>query len=366
MSLVLYRKYRPQKFSQVIGQNFVIKVLQGEIKLGRVAHAYLFTGPRGLGKTTVARIFAKAVNCPNLDIKKEIEPCNKCLICKEITAGSSLNLVEIDGASNRGIDEIRALKEKVRFPPPTGKKKVFVIDEVHMLTTEAFNALLKTLEEPPEFAIFILATTEPHRLPETIISRCQRFDFKKVGAKEIIKRLKMIVRQEKREVDDKVLENIAYHSEGCVRDAESLLGQVLSLADGKITLEQASLVFPPQNLDLLIDFARLILEKKTSLAIEKINSIMEEGIDLERFREDFLEFLRKALLLRQGVSFDNFNWSDLEMKKVKELVGSVETEQLINVIEEFLKIPSFSRYSPIPQLPFEIAILNLSHNVHEV
>jgi len=357
--MVLYRKYRPQNFGQVIGQNFIIQTLQGEIKFNRLSHAYLFAGPRGLGKTTVARILAKAVNCPNLDIKKEIEPCNQCSICREITSGSSLNLIEIDGASNRGINEIRELKEKVRFPPPTGKKKVFIIDEVHMLTTEAFNALLKTLEEPPEFAIFILATTEPHQLPETIISRCQRFDFKKVKAEEIINRLKMIVKEEKREVDNKVLEQIAFHSEGCVRDAESLLGQILSLSEGKITLDEASLVFPSENLDLLIEFSHLILEKKTSLAIKKINQIMEEGIDLDQFRENLLEFLRKILLLKQGVDLNNFNWSDAEMAKIKNLIKSVEINEIIEIIEEFLKIPDFSRYSPVPQLPFELCLLKL-------
>lgn len=357
--MVIYRKYRPQKFNQVIGQDFIVQVLQSEIKLNQIAHAYLFAGPRGLGKTTLARILAKAVNCPNLDIKKEIEPCNKCTICQEITNGSSLNLIEIDGASNRGINEIRELKEKVRFPPPRGKKKVFIIDEVHMLTTEAFNALLKTLEEPPEFAIFILATTQPYRLPKTIISRCQRFDFKKVKADEIVKRLKMIVKQEKRKVDNKVLENIAYHSEGCVRDAESLLDQILSLSDNKITLEEASLVFPAKHLDQFIEFGRLILEKKIALAIKKINQFMEEGVDLDQFREDFIEFLRKVLLIKQGVKFDNFNWSDKEMNEVSKLVNSAQVDDIINIIEEFLKIPVLSRYSPVPQLPFELAILKL-------
>ncbi|MCD6097186.1 DNA polymerase III subunit gamma/tau [bacterium] len=359
MSLVLYRKYRPQRFDQVIGQDFIVKILQSEIKHNRLAHAYLFAGPRGLGKTTVARILAKAVNCLNLDIKKEIEPCNQCEVCRAINSESSFNLIEIDGASNRGIDQIRELKEKVRFPPSIGKKKVIIIDEVHMLTIEAFNALLKTLEEPPEFTIFILATTEPHQVPETIISRCQRFDFKKVPADKIVQRLGKIAQMEKKKVPKDVLKDIAYYSQGCVRDAETLLGQVLSLPGKEITADQASLFFPRHDFGLLLDFSRLLLEKNTSQAIKKLNEISEQGLDLDQFRQNLLEFFRKLLLLKQGVDIESFTWSDKEKQEVEKILKIAKTKALVKIIEELLKISTFARYSPIPQFPFEIAIVRI-------
>ena len=224
MSNTLYRKYRPQIFAEVISQNHVKTTLANAITMDKVAHAYLFAGPRGIGKTTLARILAKALNCNEKD---KLEPCTKCSSCLEIAEGRSLDLIEIDAASNRGINEIRELREQVRVSPSKEKFKVFIIDEVHMLTNEAFNALLKTLEEPPAHAIFILATTEIHRIPETIISRCQRFDFKKIPIPETVKHLEFLVKQEGIKVEKKVIENIARFSQGYLRDAISMLGQIL-------------------------------------------------------------------------------------------------------------------------------------------
>ena len=262
MTTTIYRKYRPQIFKEIIGQEYIKQTLQNEIAAGKIAHAYIFSGPRGVGKTTLARVFAKSINCENRK-ENESEPCNKCASCEDIATGRSLDLIEIDAASNRGINEIRELRERTRFAPVKSKYKVFIVDEVHMLTIEAFNALLKTLEEPPEYIIFILCTTEIHKVPETIISRCQRFDFKTIDIKEITKRLETIVKAEGIKADKKVLKNIAYHSEGHPRDAESLLAQVLALVteDKKIDLEQLELILPSSDFDLVLKLIKSLAKR---------------------------------------------------------------------------------------------------------
>ena len=226
-NLVLYRKYRPQTFAEIIGQEHVVQTLTNAISSGMISHAYLFAGPRGSGKTTIARLLAKAVNCEN---RKGFEPCNQCSSCLEISAGRALDLIEIDAASHRGIDEMRELRDGIRFIPTKSKYKVFIIDECHQLTKEAANALLKTLEEPPGHAIFILATTEIHKMIPTIISRCQRFDFRKLTLPEIIKRLEIVSGKEKARIEKPALELIAINSGGSIRDAESLLDQVLTFS----------------------------------------------------------------------------------------------------------------------------------------
>ena len=233
----LYRKYRPQTFAHLVGQDHVSQTLLSALRLGRVSHAYLFTGPRGTGKTSTARLVAKALNC--LD-ESSVEPCNACEICMEIADGRLIDIIEIDAASNRGIDEMRDLREKIHFAPTRAKLKVYIIDEVHMLTKEAFNALLKTLEEPPEHVYFVLATTEVHKIPETILSRCQRFDFQRIPVKVLVDRLSFIAQEEKIEVEEKALEMIAHHAEGGLRDAIGLLEQMA--ADGSLTVERVSTV----------------------------------------------------------------------------------------------------------------------------
>src|SRR3989339_2047478 len=292
----LYRKYRPQKFSELIGQNHIKITLQHELERGEIGHAYLFCGPRGLGKTTTARLFAKAVNCVNRK-DGESEPCNKCNSCTSIMTGNSVDMIEIDAASHTGVDNVREnIIENARFAPSRLKYKVFIIDEVHMLSTSAFNALLKTLEEPPAHAIFILATTEAQKLPATIISRCQRFNFKKVGFDNMIERLEGICKSEKIKVDKKVLERIVNKSDGCVRDAESLLGQILSLDLKNISSEDAEMILPTSNIGSILEFINLILDKQAAAGVEMIQKLIDDGVNLEQFAYDTIEALRLAMI----------------------------------------------------------------------
>ena len=364
-NLVLYRKYRPQKFSEVVGQEETVKILKNEIKQDKLAHAYLFAGPRGVGKTTLARILAKTVNCANRK-KEETEPCNKCLSCQEISGGKSFDLIEIDAASNRGINEIRELKERIRFLPTMSRYKVFIIDECQMLTPEAFNALLKTLEEPPSYAIFILATTQVYKLPETIISRCQNFNFTKISLDKIVKYLREIAKKENIKISEKVLKTVAYRSEGCVRDALSLLGQIFALKGEEImpreiTLEEAELVIPPAQLNLVIKFFDCLIKKEKGAAIESINKLLSEGGDLEQFITDLIDFLRKVLLEKVGVLDETYKvqLDEESNKNLTKLAEAVDFKELVGIIERFIKVKTGFEYNEIPQLPVELAILEV-------
>ncbi|MEK7519244.1 MAG: DNA polymerase III subunit gamma/tau, partial [Patescibacteria group bacterium] len=264
MSLVLYRKYRPQNFSEIIGQEHVVQTLKNALQKGLISHAYLFSGSRGSGKTTIARLLSKAVNCEKL---KGSEPCNACSSCKEIQEGRAIDLIEIDAASHRGIDEMRELRDGIKFAPAKSKYKVFIIDEAHQLTKEAANALLKTLEEPPRHAIFILATTEIHKMIPTIISRCQRFDFRKLTIEEIIKRLELLAKKEKVNIEKAALELIALNSGGSLRDAESLLDQVLTFSGvlsgkGQIKAEDIKELLGLVEVRLVSQFCDYLVQKK--------------------------------------------------------------------------------------------------------
>ena len=285
----LYRKWRPQKFDDMVGQTAVTKTLKNAIIHHKTSHAYLFTGPRGTGKTSAAKIFAKAINCLN---PQDGEPCNDCLLCKGITEGTIGDVIEIDAASNNGVEEIRDIRDKARYAPTQATYKVYIIDEVHMLSTGAFNALLKTLEEPPKNVIFILATTEPHKIPATIISRTQRFDFRRITNDEIIQRLRYILEQEEIAYEEEALSVIARCANGGMRDALSLLDQVISFSDDKVSFEQAIQVSGSLTDDLMIEFIRLLTQQQAQAALLQLQDLLLLGKEASRLIEEWLEFSR--------------------------------------------------------------------------
>ncbi|MFH2018535.1 MAG: DNA polymerase III subunit gamma/tau [bacterium] len=292
----LYRKYRPQTFENVIGQTHIIQTITNEISMGRVAQAYLFSGSRGVGKTTTARLLAKAMNCQNRKDGK-FEPCEECLSCKEITGGRSIDVIEIDAASQTGVDNVREnIIENAQFKPTASKFKIFIIDEVHMLSNSSFNALLKTLEEPPAHAIFILATTELHKLPDTVISRCQRFNFKKIKFDDMLKRLEELAKSEGVKIDKDVLKRIINKSDGCLRDAESLLGQIFSLNIKKITTEDAQMILPTADAETVLNYVECLIQKNAGDAIRTVNHLGESGASLDQFAHDLFEILRLMII----------------------------------------------------------------------
>ncbi len=349
---VLYRKYRPQTFSEVLGQKHVVQTLKNQVLGGSVAHAYLFTGGRGIGKTSIARILAKAVNCLQVN---EGNPCGECDICKQIEAGQFLDLVEIDAASNTGVDNIRDLIDHVKFSPAVGKYKVFIIDEVHMLSKGAFNALLKTLEEPPQHAIFILATTEINKVPPTIISRTQRFDFVSPSIKDLSEHLTGIVKQEKLKLKPEIVELVAANAQGSTRDALSLLDKVLSLGDNP-AIEDCLNLLGVTDIALSENLFSLIVGESVAEVPAFFDGLLEHGTDFSIFNKDFLEYLRKALVLKvaPGVSPA---LSVEHSEKLVELTAKLSLQDVIFVIRLFLRSYKDLPSSPSPEIPLLLAAL---------
>jgi DNA polymerase III subunit gamma/tau len=363
-TLVLYRKYRPKTFSEVIGQEHVVKTLTNAVESDMVSHAYLFSGPRGSGKTTIARLLAKAVNCQN---RKGSEPCNKCPSCLEINQGRAMDLVEIDAASNRGVDEMRDLREGIKFSPSKLKYKVFIIDECHQLTKEAANALLKTLEEPPSHAIFILATTEIHKMIPTIVSRCQRFDFRRLTVEEIVKKMGKIVREENVKIEKEALELIASNSGGSVRDAESLLDQILtysySLKGKVIGAEDIKILLGLVDISMINKMTGFLLEGKRSEAITFLNETVEKGKDPQEFAKALISYLRQILILKIDPALEDYaavGFTKEEKERIKEQARKFKEGDLRLALKLFLRAENEIKYSSIPQLPLELAIIESS------
>ena len=367
MAQTLSQKYRPKNWEELVGQNHIKITLENEIKEDKLAHAYLLCGPRGIGKTTVARLLAKSINCEKL--VKKYEPCNKCSACTGIVENRALDIIEIDAASNTGVDNVREnIINNARVAPSSLKYKVFIIDEVHMLSISAFNALLKTLEEPPANTIFILATTEVHKVPATIISRCQRFDFKRANIDDVVDRLEKITKAEGIKTSREILEKIARQSEGYLRDAESLLGQILSLTDKEITGEMVDLVIPRSDLNLMVGFFVALVDKDLSTSLEIINKLAEEGVELTEFTKEFIEFNRKLLLYKVGLQAEVLTYFDFDKeirKKLVEKLKQVSVMQLKQIIELFIVKSREVKYSALPQLPLELAAVELSGNDEE-
>ncbi|MFC1480707.1 DNA polymerase III subunit gamma/tau [Candidatus Neomarinimicrobiota bacterium] len=349
---VLSRKWRPQSFQDLIGQQHVAKTLQNAIDRGRVAHAYIFTGARGVGKTTTARLLAKILNCQNVQNQN---PCNSCQPCVEITRGNNLDVLEIDGASNRGIEEIRELREAVKYPPTVGNYRIYIIDEVHMLTTPAFNALLKTLEEPPSHVKFILATTDPQKVPQTILSRTQRFDFKRISAREIADHLAKILATEEIESDDAALLHLARMADGSMRDGLSLLDQVIAYQDGKIDEDTIILVFGIVGDTYYISLLNHIAERNRTGILEQVKEMFEGGYDIQEIWQGLNQFLRDAIILAE-----TGDMSLTARANTFDLPDDMDTADLINLLEIGLKTESKLRHSRQPRILVEQQLLKMA------
>jgi DNA polymerase-3 subunit gamma/tau len=350
---VLARKWRPQQFDEVVGQDHITQTLVNAIEQNRLAHAYLFVGPRGIGKTSMARVFAKALNCVKGPTPK---PCDKCDSCKEIAAGTSLDVLEIDGASNNSVDQIRDLRDNVRYAPARGKFKIYIIDEVHMLSTAAFNALLKTLEEPPAHVKFIFATTEPQKVLPTILSRCQRFDLRRIPAALIAKRLKEIARDEKVSIDDKALAAIARGAEGGLRDAESALDQLIAFCGEKITETDVLSVFGLVAHDKISALTDAILDGKTRDALKIVQELDENGKDLQRLLTDLLDHFRNLLVTIVGGA-EMADITEAELALLKNQAERADADTVLRILDALSAAEGRLRYALSKRIFTEIAVL---------
>jgi DNA polymerase-3 subunit gamma/tau len=356
--LVLARKWRPQLFEEVVGQQHITQTLQNAISQKRVAHAFLFSGARGVGKTSTARILAKALNCEK---GPQINPCGQCTNCQEVTHGTSMDVIEIDGASNRGIDEIRELKENVRYTPAKSRYKIYIIDEVHMLTKEAFNALLKTLEEPPPHIIFIFATTEPHKIPATILSRCQRYDFKRIPFREVIGSLKRIVEEEKIQISQRGLLSIAQESEGSLRDAQSLLDQVIAYAGKNIRDEDIAEVLGLIDRKILNDTIEAIVNRDVERCMEVIEVVYHFGYDLQHFCRELLQYLRNLILIKVSQHPEGLmELPEEELELFKRQAEKFQFDQLNHLFSLLLKGEQEIAQSTFPRTMLEMTLIRMA------
>ena len=371
-NLALYRKYRPRDFSEVIGQEHIVQTIQNAIAQNRLSHAYLFTGPRGTGKTTLARILAKTINCEKLSGNPRTQraeqssydgqPCGKCISCMEIAAGRALDIIEIDAASNRGIDEIRELREGIRSVPVQLKYKVYIIDESHQLTKEAFNALLKTLEEPPAHAVFILATTEADKMPATILSRVQRFDFKQLSIDQIVAKLEKILKEEKVKFSQDALRIIATYASGGLRDAESMLAQILAHSPDKVTDLAVEEALGVPAFSKVATFADLLQTKDLKETIIGLNSLQKEGVRLDEFLKSLLGYLRKMMLLQIDEKLRPFVTPELTDNQFLTMMAQCkkfDKSELEKALTALMEAEVNLKKTSITVLPIELALIKI-------
>lgn len=352
----LYRKWRSQTFDEIVGQEHVTRTLQNALRAGRMSHAYLFTGPRGTGKTSTARILAKAVNCL---APLEERPCDECRMCISIREGSALDLIEIDAASNTSVDDVRDLREKVNFAPSEGRYKVYIIDEVHMLSNSAFNALLKTLEEPPEHVVFVLATTEVHRVPATVVSRCQRFDFHRISADKMVDHMAAILEEERIEYEQEALETLAWQATGSLRDALSLLDQLIAsgTSDLIVTVQLAREILGLPDSESVSELVDTLLARDTGQGLSIINTVLDQGTDARQFLVALLDHLRALLLVSVGGHDQLSNLPEELVRRMQEQSESVRPGAIVAVIRAFHGAGSDLKLGLQPQLPLELAFV---------
>lgn len=353
----LYRKHRPDSFDGIVGQDMVIRTLKNQIKNGQIAHAYLFCGPRGTGKTSTAKVFSKAINCENI---KEDGPCGVCDVCESMASGSNMDIIEIDAASNNSVDDVRDLREKVKFPPTKGSYKVYIIDEVHMLSQGAFNALLKTLEEPPKHVVFILATTEPHKLPATILSRCQRFDFKRIGQGTIVEWIRSIAQKEGLDIEESALYSIARQAEGGARDALSLLDQSMGLYGKKISNEGILSILGTASQDFLFTTVDDLIAGRVQGLLEAINKLVDNGKDLSVFVKGLNGHLRDMLVAKLcDKPSDLIDRESSELDRlINQAQGASET-RLVRAVEILSELLAYIKKSSQPRILLELALIKI-------
>ena len=354
----LYRKFRPVEFEDVKGQEHIITTLKNQIEANRIGHAYLFCGTRGTGKTTVAKIFAKAVNCEQ---PVNGSPCGECAMCRSIAAGTSMNVIEIDAASNNGVDNIREIREEVAYRPTEGKYKVYIIDEVHMLSIGAFNALLKTLEEPPEYVIFILATTEVHKIPITILSRCQHYDFKRISIETITDRMRDLMQEEQVEVEEKALRYVAKAADGSMRDALSLLDQCIAFYLGqKLTYDNVLEVLGAVDTDVFSRLLRSVIRRDVPKVLDIVDDLVMQGRELTQLATDFTWYLRNLLLVKTSDNIEDvLDVSTENMQQLQEEAGMVESDMLLRYIRIFSELSGQLKYAAQKRVLLEVALIKL-------